>query len=394
MVTGSYAAPDGAVDATPDAANDLPDDATDDATVVDDARDDVPSDEAAVDTGPPEDCATPFDDDGDGLANEGCPCDTGASRACFPRPMSQLAEGCRMGSQACGADGTWAACLDAWLPDAMGRCLVTERFSDTMVSRRPVDVVWFVDTSGSMAAETAAVNANLNRFAQRMAESGLDYRVVMIATRGQGTRQVCVPAPLGGPMCADGPRFRHVPQAIASTDGLRQVIATYPQWSSFLREGTVRVLVAVTDDDSSVSADAFDTMLRGLGGWDGYVFNSIVGYETRTDCPSMTRRGSVYLTLTDRTMGQRARVCDSDWSGIFVTFARTIASRVTSWVLSDTPRLDTLEVWLTVPGSPERRLLTGWTYDRATRRLTLEPDVIPVMGSSVRVVYRVASLSP
>ncbi len=148
------------------------------------------------------------------------------------------------------------------------------------------------------------------------------------------------------------------------------------------------MIVAVTDDDSTLSADSFDAQLRAHPGWDGYVFNSIVGYESRTDCPTLTRRGSVYLTLTDRTMGQRARVCAADWSDTFTAFARTIASRVSAWTLALRPRLETLQVWLTEPGAPERRLLSGWSYDPETGRLTLDSEVIPRMGSFVRVVYR------
>lgn len=372
---------------SPDAAHDAPTSDATDATALSDAL-------ILVDTGLPEDCATPFDDNGDGRANEGCPCAAGESRACFERPMSSLQEGCRMGTQSCGDDGLWGACMGSWLPDAQGRCLVTERFSDTTVTRTPVDVVWLVDTSGSMVAETAAVNANLNRFATSLAQSGLDYRVVMIAARGTGRLRVCVPPPLGGANCADGPRFRHVPQFIGSRNPLQILLSTYSQWRDFLRPGTHRVIVAVTDDDSNLSADAFDAMLRANAGWDEYVFNSIVGFESRADCPTLSRRGSVYLTLTERTGGQRARVCDPDWSGTFTSFAHTIASHVISWRLSHAPRLDTFEVWLTEPGAPERRLLTGWTYEPATRLLSLSPDMAPALGSWVRVVYRPAATSP
>lgn len=379
MATGSYVAYD-------DAAALDTSDAVDAAGVTDAI--------VTLDTGLPEDCATPFDDNGDGRANEGCPCAAGESRACFERAMASLREGCRMGRQSCGDDGAWGACVGSWLPDAQGRCLVTERFADTTVTRTPVDVVWLVDTSGSMVAETAAVNANLNRFATSLAQSGLDYRVVMIAARGTGRLRVCVPQPLGGAGCANGPRFLHIPQNIGSRNALQLTISTYPQWRDFLRPGTHRVIVAVTDDDSAMSADAFDAMLRANPGWDRYVFNSIVGYESRADCPTLSRRGSVYLTLTERTGGQRARVCDPEWSGTFTSFAQSIARHVTSWALSQAPRLDTLEVWLTEPGMSERRLFTGWTFDPATRRLTLSPDMIPAMGSFVRVTYRPAATSP
>ncbi len=380
-----------------DAAFDAPDEA--DVLDADVPGDDGPAEEdvADVPTEPAlmEDCATPFDDNGDGRANENCPCDpVGATQRCFERPGSLFNGMCRMGTQACGADGQWGVCVGSWLPDAAQRCQFSETFSDTTVERRAVDILWALDTSGSMTQETTNVNANLNRFASVMAASGLDYRVVMIARRGLGSLQVCVPPPLGGASCADGPRFRAVNQYVGSHDALTQIVNTHGSYRDFLRPGSARFFVVVTDDESTLAADSFDTRLRALGGFDGYVFHSIVGYETRTDCPTMVARGSVYLTLSDRTRGQRAKVCASDWSSIFTAFARDIVSRVTSWVLSQRPRLDTLQVWITPPRGAERLLTAGWSYDAVMNRVTLSPDAIPEAGSTVRVVYRTASTSP
>ncbi len=376
-----------------DDASDAPD--ADDVSDADDAgdADDVPDlpEVPRVE----EDCATPFDDDGDGLANEGCPCaPAGATQRCFERPGSLFNGMCRMGAQACGADGAWGACVGSWLPDAARRCQFSETFSDTAVSRRAVDIVWALDTSGSMTQETAYVNDNLNRFASVMAASGLDYRVVMVARRGAGSLRVCVPPPLGGPACADNARFRAVDQYVGSHDALTQIVSRHAGYRDFLRADSARFFVVVTDDESALAADEFDRRVRALGGFDGYVFHSIVGYESRADCPTMVARGSVYLTLTERTRGQRAKVCASDWSSIFTAFARDIVSRVTSWVLSQRPRVDTIQVWVTPPRGAERLLPTGWTYDPAMNRVTLSPDAIPEAGSTVRVVYRTAATSP
>jgi len=366
---------------------------------VDATLDDTPDVADRADLGPdatpPENCATPFDDNGDGRANEDCPCPTpGAMQPCFERPEPIFQGLCRMGQQTCGTDGVWGTCVGSWLPDAAERCQLTELFSDTTVVRRAVDIIWFVDTSGSMDRETAAVNENLNRFASVMATSGLDYHVVMIARRGTGRLRVCVPPPLGGASCTDGPRFLHVDQPVSSSDGLRRILSSYTRWEGFLRPESARYFVAVTDDESNLSADEFDRMLRVQPGWDGYTFNSIVGYESRTDCPTLARRGSVYLTLTDRTGGSRARVCDTDWSRTFDAFARGIASRVSAWTLSQRPRPDTIQVWITEPSRTPRRLTTGWTYDPVTNRVTLDPDSIPMAGSFIRVFYRIPALSP
>lgn len=380
-IDGAHLGGDAAValDATPDA----PDDALD---VEDTALPDIPREA----TGQPEDCDTPFDDDGDGRVNEDCVCPTvGEGRPCFELPASRFGEHCRFGAQVCEPSGAWGPCRGSWLPlpGAGGACAIVEEFTDLRGGRAPVDVIWFVDTSGSMSREAAAVNANLNRFAGTIASSGLDFRVVMVARRGTGTLQICVPPPLGGASCGDAERFRHVNRTVNSTDGLAQLIMTRPLWQDFVRREAAKVFVAVTDDESRLSADEFDRTVRMWPGFDSYVFDSIVGFETSRDCPTMARRGGVYLELTARTMGDRARVCDSDWSGIFATFARGITTRVTAWTLRADPLIATLQIWATPPGGTATRVLSGWTYDPATRRLSIDPDVLAV-GSRVRVVYR------
>lgn len=348
-----------------------------------------------ADTGAPEDCATPWDDDGDGLANEDCPCPTpGERQACFNAPPGSLRGLCRLGSQVCLPAGSWGPCVDAWLPLRDGACELVEDFPVTSESRAPADVVWVVDTSGSMTAEVVSLNANLNRFAAYMGANGIDYRVVMLARRGTTTLRVCVPPPLGGAGCADSPRFQHVDQMVNSTDGLQVILSSMPRWQGFLRPDSVRFFVMVTDDESSLTADAFHSQLLARPGWSGYVFDAIVGYETRTDCPTMVRRGSHYLTLSARTGGDRARVCESDWSGLFNTFARSIVARLNNWPLSASPRADTLRVSLVLADGREAVLASGWRFDPATGRVHLDTSVMPPPGSRVRVTYRPAAASP
>lgn len=362
-------------------------------------RDAPTRDAPTQDAGPREDCATPFDDDGDNLANEDCVCAPGTEQPCFERPEDALRGMCRMGRQRCQGDGefgVWTACAGSWLPlaEAMNRCEVTQDLMGMTATRAPVDILVFVDTSGSMTEETAAVNQNMNRFAAIMAASGLDYRVVMVARRGTSRLQVCIPAPLGGARCADGERLRHLNVYVNSVDGLRQWIATEPMWRGFTRPSALKFFVAITDDESSLSADAFHAAVTRWPGFGSYVFHSIVGYESRADCPTLARRGGVYLTLTSRTRGLAARVCSTDWSMIFTSFARDITSRANTWTLAADARPDTVQVWIVAAGGARTRLTSGWTYDAATRRLTIDPARLPPGGSRVEVLYRTRAASP
>ncbi len=347
-----------------------------------------------------ENCDTPFDDNGDGQANENCPClPTDPPRECFQRQQPEFRGMCRMGQQSClgaGEIGTWGPCDRSWLPlpTFMNQCEATQTFTDMMATRAPVDIIWFIDTSGSMVEETMNLNANLNRFASSLASSGLDYRVIVIGTRGTGILQVCVPPPLAGAGCADGPRFRHVNSYVSSNNGLQVVINTYPTWRDFLRPTSVKFFVAVTDDESRpMTSDMFHATASAWPGFTGYVFNSIVGYESRTDCPTLAARGTQYLNLTTRTMGDRARVCATDWSTIFTSFASGIARRTTAWTLSVPARADTIQVWIVSSGGVRTRLTMGWTYDPVANRVTVDPTAVPA-GSRVEIIYRPASASP
>jgi hypothetical protein len=360
-------------------------------------RRDVPSE---ADVAPREQCDTPFDDDGDGRANEDCACLPGSEQMCFPRSREAFRDPCRMGRQRCegmGELGRWGECTGAWLPlpEAEGQCALTEGFNSASAVRPPVDIVWVVDNSGSMVEENHYVSANLNTFALVMEASGLDYRVIVIARRGTRTLQVCVPPPLGGPSCGDGPRFRHIDQQVESTNGLQLVLATMPQWRDFVRLQSLKFFVAVTDDESAMPADTFDRMIRAEPAFEQYTFHSIVGYNDRTDCPTLDRPGLVYLSLTERTGGERARVCETNWDPIFRSFADAIVRRTNFWQLTRPARAETIRVW-SVNAEGRRTLLptSAWTYDPMRNRVTVTPSMLPSDSAGLEITYRPADASP
>lgn len=132
---------------------------------------------------------------------------------------------------------------------------------------KPVDVVFVVDNSGSMSEEIAAIRENINRdFAEIVAQSGVDYRVVMISRFGLDGTGLCIAPPLSGAPCASGLAaaqsavFHHYDQEIGSEDAFCQLLATFdrpdatglaPQgWQSWLRKDAHKALVVITDDSA------------------------------------------------------------------------------------------------------------------------------------------------
>lgn len=217
--------------------------------------------------------------------------------------------------------------------------------SGRKAERAKVDVIFVIDTSGSMNEELLQIRANVNAFAQKIGRSGLDYRVIMLAAKGSvGSYQVCVPPPLAGPGCADNPpRFFHVNQVVESSDSLQKILSAYPLYKANLRREAYKVFVEVTDDDSYMPAASFDTALLALD--DGlmfgtarerrYIFDSIVGWSkggptgaASTRCTTAVNPGLVYQTLSLLTGGVIASVCETDYSGVLDNVAVGVTKRL------------------------------------------------------------------
>ncbi len=166
-------------------------------------------------------------------------------------------------------------------PDAS---CVAVKASGTL-GKRPVDIIFVIDNSGSMTAEIIGVEQNIStNFAQIIAASGLDYRVILLSKHGSAAngQSICVSQPLSGnATCTpppatptNGPKFFHYSTEIASTDELRKITSTYnvadPSgqaaggWSTWLRNDAFKVFVIITDDNEVQTAAAFETNLFAL----------------------------------------------------------------------------------------------------------------------------------
>lgn len=213
------------------------------------------------------------------------------------------------------------------------------------IERLPVDIIWVIDNSASMAPAIDQVRMGMNAFADRILASGLDYRVIVLSLRGtapiSGRYPICIPPPLASAGCGDGARFFHVSADIRSTQPVEQILGTLaqttgytegastglgsPPWRALLRDGATKTIVVVTDDNArtcarphmggscnSGPAPLTDTSLEDYPGgpnpftatrtlgpgirtatygalFEGYTFDAIYGWGSETD-PSVTCR--------------------------------------------------------------------------------------------------------
>ncbi len=176
------------------------------------------------------------------------------------------------------------------------------------VDRLPVDIIWVVDDSSSMAPAIAQVQSGMNAFAARLADSELDYRILLLSLRGVGETtvggerrfRVCMPEPVGGPGCADNaPRFHQVEVDIRSTQPLEQILGTLGQvagyregdalgsrpWLELLRPSATKSFVVVTDDNARLCGGPNGCDIVGGARWSCTVpgatpFGSPTDFET------------------------------------------------------------------------------------------------------------------
>jgi hypothetical protein len=145
----------------------------------------------------------------------------------------------------------------------------------------PVDIVWAIDTSGSMAASFPAIQAALNTFSTKVNEAGIDAHIVLLAGSG-----LCVPAPLGSGMCGLGigggpggggllpqgsapdtkePNFLHLDVPFGANEGMPVILNSYNNYKRMLRSDAHTHLVLTEDGAPLTSADAVVEQIEGRG---------------------------------------------------------------------------------------------------------------------------------
>ena len=315
---------------------------------------------------------------------------------------------------------------DAPIPDSNFDATCVAQSVEASVELAPVDIIWMVDNSVSMAPAIMQVQAGLNDFAMLIDGRSLDYRVIMLSLRGMGETgtglyRVCIPAPLAGDdACGDGARFFHIDVDVRSTQPLEQFLGTLGQtagylasddrgsgpWRELLRDDATKTIVVVSDDDSRLDPDDFEHFAGGRnpfnmrqlppgilepfweGLFDGYTFSALYGWGDAGN-PTVRCRypdgsmppasGETYTTLVARTDGVRAQICDgaSAWGPFFDEVA-TAVERATR-IDCDIPIPDPPEGMVLDPGLVNVTVRTG-SGEEDLRNVGTEADCGPSGG--------------
>lgn len=132
----------------------------------------------------------------------------------------------------------------------------------------PTDVVWAIDTSGSLTLAFEAIQQALNVFSRKVIEAGVDAHVILLAGATGGVLSatgMCVPAPLGSGRCggadlpagaapdSNQPRFLHLDTPFAANAGLHVVLDHHAAYKHLLRPGA-RTQLVLTEDGAPLGS--------------------------------------------------------------------------------------------------------------------------------------------
>lgn len=230
--------------------------------------------------------------------------------------------------------------------------------AEATLTKKPVDVIFVIDNSGSMSDEILAVQNNINtNFASIIGKSGLDYHVIMLASHGNAAsaQKVCVSKPLSTIDCTpvparpgdNPPIFYHYSRNVQSTDSFQRILGSIDGrekdefgryttgWLPLLRTDAYKAFIEITDDESSTTWTAFDTQLVakspaqfGSTAMRNYVWHSIIGVKENNPAtkpwgpmdPLQTTKctrgggavgpGTEYQKLSIATGGLRFPICE------------------------------------------------------------------------------------
>lgn len=209
----------------------------------------------------------------------------------------------------------------------------------------PADIIWAIDTSGSMSEETGFVRSKMNAFAKGILDVGIDVHVVLVAehedcsapipswcTNPLFVEGICIAAPLGSGKCpADTnlPVFRHVDKVVASTDGMLVIKDTYPEWKPSLRTDATKRIIMITDDNatsppydpaSNGSPDAAaKKWIDDLKALDPAMLSQVKvdAIYSFTKCATAASVGDVWAAAVTQTGGVKGDLCKQDFQPVF-----------------------------------------------------------------------------
>lgn len=242
----------------------------------------------------------------------------------------------------------------------------------------PLDMIWVIDNSGSMNEEAALVRKNFDAFLTALNKS-TNFRLLLVSQQGTSGTAVSIPSSF------DSATHKQINQRVESNDGPQLLLNNLKALpAGFLREDSKKIVVFVTDDNSSLASTTFMTNLIAQQKWSAkdVSVSSFIGIDKATS-PCMYKEGVVYKDLAKQTSGRTYNICMQDWSANFNDLINVSVSKA---VRRFTLAVDTVKSVVEV--KVDGVVLDKSAYSISGKSLTLADGVSLAENSMVSIVYK------
>lgn len=263
-------------------------------------------------------------------------------------------------------------------PNSTAGAEVTENFKVAFNSESaPLDMIWVIDNSGSMKEEIDSVRKNFNTFLDTL-NKNTNFKMLLISAQGTSGFSISIPAKY------DPKNHKQVNRSVGSNNGPQILLDELNKLPpDFLRMDSKKIVVFVTDDNSSLSSNTVLTNLQSQQGWSAQDISvtSFIGIDTSVS-KCAARPGAVYKDLATATQGKFYNICNTDWSSYFADLTNVSVSKaIRRFVLKDNAR-DILEVKI------NGMILAKDLYTVDGKAVTLSDQVVLVENAEVQVRYK------
>jgi len=276
-----------------------------------------------------------------------------------------------------------------------------------------VDVLWVIDTSGSMEKRQNQLAAQVGVFVDALDQTQLNYQMAVTSMdmspdgeKGRfiaqgGTPTVLTPSTpdLAGVLASRlriGANGSPVERGLQTMkNALSAPLATTGTNQGFLRANSLLVVIFLTDEeDESVDDDyvGFLDHLRpplpsGDRSWVAH-FMGVVADDPacRTAEWGAFSVGTRYMTLAQASNGVVESICDADLRRALTNVKARVLEVTTEYPLDREPNIDSIVVLVdgrTVPKNEEN----GWTYYAPKNSIRFHGTEVPKPGSMIRVTF-------
>lgn len=267
------------------------------------------------------------------------------------------------------------------------------------------DILWLVDTSGTMSEEQAALTASAPAFLDALLEADLDFHlgVVSLDLHDEDSAGVLLGTPAYLTRETPDLEALFLARAIPGTSGGKNeqgldaallALTGAPAQAEnigFRRSSADALLFFISDEDdaSEVSVGSFVERLEALTGAQRLRVHGLVG-DAPLGCAASNaaaEAGTRYLEAIQAVEGLSWSICQAPYSDFFRAMVRELVRLPDTFHLSGMPDPDTLEVTLDEIILRERPQ-DGWTYLPDQNAIQLRGTALPTSGQVVTVKYR------